>query len=125
MNDIQFRSPDESEIHVSTTMGHAARIGPEWRALPPILHKAAIAAGAITNNMTAAAIVAKQESASPAFEEAEVVKKAIAVMLDEDDTANFTAAGMPNLNKLSARCGFSVDRELMQSVWAEMQKAAE
>lgn len=125
MKTIRFRSPDESVIHVAITGGHAARVGPEWRELPPILHKQAIALGCITDNMTAESIAALPVSAKPPFDTAQAIKEGIVKMLEsEDDDDNFTKAGLPNLNTLSHVVGFSVDREQMQTVWAEMKATA-
>jgi hypothetical protein len=122
--ELRFRSPTDNVLHVTTIFGHAARIGPDWRELPPILHKPAIAAGAITDNMTADSINASNESADPPFSQEAEIRKAIIAMLGEDDPTNFTNAGVPNLNKLSARCGFTVDREQMQQVWADLDKSS-
>lgn len=125
MQPIKFRSPDETTIHVAITGGHAARVGPEWRELPPILHKQAIALGCITNNMSAEAIAAAQKPAEPAFDQAEAIKAGIVKMLEADNQEeNFTKAGLPNLNVLSHMVGFGVDREQMQHVWKQMQTTA-
>jgi len=122
---IKFRSPTDEVLHVASTSGHAARIGPEWRELPAILHKAAIAEGAITSNMSKEAIEAVLQSASKPFDSREAIKGAIKAMLEEDDQQeNFTTAGLPNLKKLSERCGFNVDREVMQEVWKEVEAEA-
>lgn len=122
MQTIKFRSPDETTIHVTSLTGHAARVGPDWRELPPMLHKAAIAAGCITDNMTAEAIAATPQPRDPAFNADAAIKAGIVQMLEADKPdENFTKAGLPNLNVLSHVVGFGVDREQMQKVWAQMQ----
>lgn len=128
MQPLKFRSPDEAILHVANTKGHAARIGPEWRELPALLHKDAIAAGAITSNMSEEAIVAQAKalaaSRNAEFSQEDEVRKAIQQMLEEDAKDNFTGAGKPNLNILSKRAGFGVDRALMEKVWSEMEAEA-
>lgn len=122
---LKFRAPDDKEeVHVSTTAGHAARVGKEWRELPAIMHKDAIAQGCITDNMTAESIAAAPKNASPQFSAADEIKKGIVAMLEENEPESFTKDKVPNLKKLSAKVGFNVDREQMQSVWAAMQSEA-
>ena len=43
---MKFRSPNETPIRVALTSGHAAVIGHEWRELPEIFHRDALAQGA-------------------------------------------------------------------------------
>lgn len=119
---IKFRSPTEKPVHVALLSGHAATIGPEWRELPKILHKAAIGEGAITSNMTQEAIDAAVEGASGALDQDVAVKNALVAMLEEtDETDNFTESGIPNIDVLSTRCGFNVERAQMLRVWKALQ----
>lgn len=122
---IRFRSPTDDTLYVANTTGHAARIGPEWRELPPQLHADAIAAGAITNNMDAATAEAQRARSNPDAQTSPddsdaLIRKGIAEMLDGDDKDDFTKAGLPDLRKLSARVGFGVDRQQMLDVWHAM-----
>jgi hypothetical protein len=120
---IKFRSPTDKPLHVAITSGHAATIGPQWRELPKILHKAAIAEGAITSNMTQEAIDAAVEGASGALDQDVAVKNALVAMLEEqDEPDNFTDNGIPNIDVLSTRCGFNVERAQMLRVWKTLQE---
>jgi hypothetical protein len=123
MQTIQFKSPSENVIHVATRQGHAARVGPEWRDLPPILHKEAIAAGCITSNMTQESIEAVHAGDSGVVSHGDQLKNAIVAMVDGSDPEDFTAQGVPNLKRLSARTGFNVDRDEMLAVWNDLEKA--
>lgn len=119
---VKFRSPTEKPIHVAILSGHAATIGPKWRDLPKILHKAAIGEGAISSNMTQEAIDAVIEGASGALDQDKAVKDALVVMLEEkDEPDNFTESGVPNIDVLSTRCGFNVERAQMLRVWKALQ----
>lgn len=119
---IKFRSPTDKPIHVAILSGHAATIGPQWRELPKILHKAAIAEGAISSNMTREAIDAVVEGASGALDQDVAVKNALVAMLEEkDEPENFTETGTPNIDVLSTRCGFNVERAQMLRVWKALQ----
>lgn len=123
---LKFRAPDDKdEVHVTSTTGHAVRVGKEWREIPAILHKDAIAQGCITSNMEPESIAAALKNTSPQFSAADEIRKGITGMLEEGDPTFFTKDKVPNLKILSSRVGFNVDREQMQSVWAEMQKEAE
>lgn len=125
MQALKFRSPADEPVHVAVLSGHAALVGPDWRELPPILHRQAIADGCITDNMPAETIAAALESATPPFSQESAIQNGIIKMLDADNPGeNFTRAGLPNLNVLSHTVGFNVDREQVQKVWAAMEQSS-
>lgn len=106
-------------IHVSSVMGHSAVVGEEFRELPEFLHKPALEAGCITDAMPVASHVAVPEQAiEPSMLDrlADVLRTMVAEGNDED----FTGNGLPDLRKVRARLGFSVDRETMLKTWHEL-----
>lgn len=128
---MKFRSPTPKPIKVDLLSGHTAIVTEEWRELPPIFHKEAIAQGCLSDNMTQEGVNATIERAAPAFDRLKVIKEAIIEMLEEGEEdpkrheSNFTGAGLPDLRILGARVGFRVDKAEMMSVWAELEKAAD
>lgn len=123
---IRFRSPTGEMMLVATTSAQSARIGPEWRELPLSLHAAAIAAGAITDNMdvrVAAEREAPNEPAPP-FDADAAIRDGIVKMIDANDPKLFTGAGKPSLKELSKLVGFDVDRVDAERVFAKMTEEA-
>jgi hypothetical protein len=125
---LKFKSPTDAVIHVASTNGNACRVGPKWREIPPSLVPEAIAAGCISNNMTAADIdaAANKRAGEEAFQQRTVIRNAIIAMLEDEEhrKTNFTKAGTPAMDALSAKCGFGVDRAMALEVWHEMEDAA-
>lgn len=120
---LKFRSPTKEPVHVASLLGHIATVGPEWRELPPILHKIAISEGCITDNMVQASINAKQEGNNELDDPDFRILKAMADMVAEKNPEDFVKSGAPNLTKLSERVGMSVDRDDMNRLWSEYNKA--
>lgn len=52
-----------------------------------------------------------------------MIAEALQTMLNGNDEADFTAAGLPNLVKLKLVAGFNVSRAEADAVWAEVQAA--
>lgn len=121
---MRFRSPTPLPIKVDLLSGHTAIVSEEWRELPPIFHKEAIALGCLTDNMSQEGVNATIERAAPAFDRLQVIKEAIIEMLKDGGEQNFTGAGLPDLRILGSKVGFRVDKAEMMSVWAELEKSA-
>jgi hypothetical protein len=116
---MKFRSPGDTPVYISLLSGHTALIGSEFRDLPPLLHRKALEAGCLTDNMDEETINARIESARPSEDNQEILIARINEMMTAPDEGYFTGAGMPNLKVLSRLAGWSVSREeMMQAVQA-------
>lgn len=99
--------------------GHAAVIGPEWREIPPFMHREALSAGCITDNMDEETINARMEASKPDKSKHEILVDAIKSMMLNPKPGDFTGAELPNLKRLSALVGWTVNKEeMMQAVHA-------
>ena len=58
---MKFKSPSNKPVYIALLSGHSAYVGNEWRELPLLMHREALAAGCITDNMDDASIDAKVE----------------------------------------------------------------
>lgn len=129
---MKFRSPGAQALHIALTSGHTLVIPPEGVSVPTHFRREAISQGAEPLGVDAGE--ASSEPADPALPlqgnaavSTEVRKKMIAdallTMLNGNDEADFTAAGLPNLGKLKVVAGFNVSRAEADAVWAEVQAA--
>lgn len=117
---MKFRSPTDEKVYIALTSGHAAVIGPEFRELPPVLHRKALEEGCITDNMDEAIIKARTENAQPGKTNHEILIDTIEEMSKNPQDGDFVGStGLPNLKKLAKRVGWNVSREeMMQAVQA-------
>lgn len=129
---MKFRSPGAQALHIALTSGHTLVIPPEGVSVPTHFRREAISQGA--EPLGADVGEATFEPADPALPlqsnaavSTEARKKMIAdallTMLNGNDEADFTAAGLPNLGKLKLVAGFNVSRAEADAVWAEVQAA--
>lgn len=115
---MKFRSTTGEDVHISLTTGHTAVIGVEPAELEKKFHKEAIARGCLPEG------VDEDEPEKPeGFNRVEAITKAMNAMLDGGDEGDFTAAGKPNLAKLSDRVGFNVPRVEADQIWEVVSKA--
>lgn len=115
---MRFKAPGDEPIHIALTSGHTAIVGVEYTELPAIFHREAIAAGCLPFGVEAPA----PEVAAPAFDRKQVIINAINDMLDGASEGDFTGDGKPDVRKLSARVGFTVDRNERDTFFAEATK---
>lgn len=114
---MKFKSPGDEPIYVALLSGHSAVVTDEWRELPVMLHREALMAGCITDNMSAEAIAAKIESAQTGKSNHEILVETIKGMMDNPQSGYFTGADLPNLKVLSGLAGWTVNKEeMMQAV---------
>ena len=129
---MQFRSPSGEPIKVSNVFGHSAVVAGEWKTLPDILHRDAMAAGCECDQNRVATAAPKAESAPDApkrpANEAEVIREAIELMLarkdDPDFRSDFTADQTPNAKIVAKLCGMNVSKEAVMNVFVAMQNEA-
>lgn len=114
-----FKSPSDTPVYVSELSGHTAVIGSEWRELPLFMHRQALAAGCITDNMDKATIDAKLKASAPQKTNHDILVLTIKQMMENPSSGDFTASDLPNLKNLSKLAGWNVNREeMMQAVHA-------
>ena len=110
-------------IHIALTSGHTAivpatRDVPEGVELEVIFRKEAIARGAVP-----VGISVEEKPQEPACERVKVIVYAIRQMLNGNEENAFTNDGKPDLRKLNAIVGFTVERSERDSIWAEFEAA--
>lgn len=91
-------------------------MGTEFTELEPRFHREAIANGCNPFGTEAEAPVVAGEG----FDRREVVVTAMNDMLDGAEEGDFTADGKPDLRKLNAKVGFTVDRSERDALWSEL-----
>jgi hypothetical protein len=109
----------EADCHIGLTSGHTMVVPHDKKGTEVIarFRAAAIAAGCLPVGMEP-----DEETEPTGFDRKRVIKQAIEKMLASDEDGLFTGDGKPNVLKLSARVGFTVDRSEANRVWDEMQK---
>lgn len=114
---MRFKSPTSKPVQLALLNGHTAVVGPEYAELDQRFHREAIAQGCLP------AGVSEEEVAEvPGFNRADAIKAAMEAMLNGSDEGDFTGDGKPNLTKLSAHVGFTVDRSERDTLWSEIAK---
>lgn len=116
---MKFRSPTGDAIHVALTNGLTANVTPEGVELDPVFHREAIARGCVPDTLPDGAVTEKQP-AGPAFDRKEVIAKALQEMLDGSNPDDFKKDGTPDLRQVSRRVGFQVQRDEVETAWAEI-----
>lgn len=114
---MRFKAPGDKPVHIALVTGHTALIGPEYEDLDPRFHREAIAQGCIPFGTSS-----EQPAEGASFDRRQVILDTINAMLDGASEGDFTADGKPDLRKLSARVGFSVDRGERDILFAEVTK---
>jgi len=117
-----FKSPTETPIYVPSTSGVCAWVGPEYRELPAILHREALAKNCITDNMDAASIAEQGRSEPGRINAPEERLREVLIELSVRGVAeDFTRDGLPDLRKLTKKAGFSVNRDDMIRIWQQIR----
>jgi hypothetical protein len=115
---MRFKSPDGKNVHIALVTGHTAVVGADYAELDPRFHREAIARGCIPFG------TAEEEPAAEgaSFDRRQVILDAINAMLDGAEDGDFTGDGKPDVRRLSAKCGFTIDRSERDALWAEIAK---
>lgn len=111
-----FPPAGRSNLHLALTSGHTLLIEEGGTEVPPLFHRAAIAAFCRIKNEPANATV---KAAQPAFDREQVILNAINDMLDGNAEGDFTADGKPDLRALIKRVGFPLTRDERDKAWAK------
>lgn len=129
---MKFRAPTtETPIRVALTSGHTAVLTNEWRELPEIFHRDALALGAQCDathidNPVPPSIQADGQGNGGQPSEAEAYREAILLMVERDDEGDFVAStGLPNLKALEKLVGFRVNKELAYATFHALKNEAE
>jgi hypothetical protein len=115
---MRFKAPGTAPVFLSLTSGNTAVVGTDYTELEPMFHREAIAAGCLPFGVEAPAPVV----AEPSFDRRKVILDAINEMLDGAVEGDFTGDGKPDVRKLSAKVGFTVDRNERDKLFAEATK---
>jgi len=119
-----FRS-NGKEIRVASTSGQVAVIGNEFRALPESLWGLAYAAGAISDDMTAAPTMVeyieekKREAEEKEARERAEIKKILAGLY-EDPRDILNSQGKLIHRKVIQRIGIPVKKDIIDAIWEEV-----
>jgi hypothetical protein len=105
--------------------GRVALVGKEWRELPADFYQEALVRGCECDKTVIEKRPdvehANSENAKTDFDEPAAIRAGIEKLVDRGEPGDLTGAGLPNLVKLNAICGFTVGKESMLAVWKQMQ----
>jgi hypothetical protein len=108
-------------IRLGSPSGHVHTLTEEWQALDERFHKEAYAAGCLSEDMVAAIQLLEAHGGEPPLQgdaaRLEKAKAAIRRMLEGDNPADFTAAGIPDLRRLRALADFDVTADERDAAW--------
>lgn len=133
---MKFRSRSDNEtIRLASTSGDILLIGSEFVEIPPHMEAEAYAKGCVSEEIYKSIradierdATAKTTLVSGALTDEQrvaAIKMAMNAMLDSNEDGNFTAQGLPHLKKLSSLAGFTVSKEEMESIWAEVSATSD
>ena len=113
---VQLWSPN-GQCHIGLTSGHTFIIpgDPAGVDVPQTFRKEAIARGCLPVGM------APEEVAVPEFDRAQVIRTAMRAMIKSEDETLFTADGKPDLRRLNAKVGFTIERTERDRLWQEIE----
>lgn len=126
-----FRAPKDKPVLIATTEGgHTAVVDPkEWTDLPSCLHRIALEAGCITDNMSSDSINYRktQSAKNRKTEEGPNARiREILLAWKENPQPGFlTFSGKPNLTRLAKEAGFGVVRDDVMRMWSEITNTPE
>jgi hypothetical protein len=113
---MKFSSPTDEPIYLALTTGHTCVIGAEPVEVAPRFHREAVAAGAIpAGTEKSVAVLPKPEANNTAL-----ITDALRAMAGEGKPDDFTGAGLPKVEAVSKRVGFTVTREQVATVWSTL-----
>lgn len=125
---MKYRSPTGEDIRVTSTTGHVAVVGAEWRELPKIYHQAAIRdgcevdQGVIPNSPKGGQV----KGAGPQAKTPEaVIERALKAMLERDQPGDFTADDQPNLKVVGKLAGMTVTRDQVTPIYQKLIEESE
>lgn len=118
---MKLYAPTDAVVSIGLTSGHMLVITREGTDTPLMFRREAIARGCLTSPDE---VVRDTENEEPAFDRNKVITEALRAMLDGDNEHDFKQDGTPNLNALSKRVGFTVQRDEADALFAEVTKEA-
>lgn len=122
---MKFRHADG--VRIALNSGHVTLVGPDWRELDPIFHRAAMAQGCECDQSTIRTqdqIPQTGDGAIVNFDEAGKIREALIRMIERNAEDDFTGSGSPNLKTLARETGFRIDKELALCVWHQLEQEA-
>jgi hypothetical protein len=118
--EMKFKAPTEHPVHIALTSGHTCAIPgindePAGVEIDPMFHREAIARGAEPSGVP---VMTHKPGSGPT--RTDVITKTLQAMLDGSDEGDFKKDGTPDLNAVSRRCGFKVQREEVDAIYKEL-----
>ena len=105
-----------------TTMGHSIEFKKdEPTFVPRIVQKEAVAIGALPADGDAPNVLAPEIS-TPQYsveEQMAQIQTAFELLIERNDSKDFTGSGVPSVKAVERIVGFSVDRADLNAAWAE------
>jgi hypothetical protein len=116
---VKLYYPKEGDLHIGLTNGHTFVVPSDAAGaeVPKMFRKEAIARGALPVGMT------EDDDAPNTFDRERAIFTALEQMMNGDEEGAFTTSGLPNLNALAKKVGFTVDRAEMARIWEKVQKS--
>lgn len=124
---VDATNPKASDIFVTTTAGHCAVVGPEWRTLPHSLHAAALRSGCEVDSSKTVAdehITPSSPKAVSQDDERGLIGKAIKELLKLNDPEDFTNDGQPKVASVNRQAGFTTTKSDVLAVWEQLNEEA-
>lgn len=110
---MQMYHPEESQS-VALTSGHTFVVpktdGDTGKEVPQRFAQKALAMGCLP-------VGSKPEAEMPGETRADLIKKAMRLMMESDDETFFDVEGKPAMEVLTKKCGFSVARRERDAIW--------
>jgi hypothetical protein len=108
------------DVQIGLTSGHTFIVprNKEGVEVPQRFRREALSRGCLPVGME------PEEEEAQGFDRQAVIKSAINAMLESEEEGLFTGDGKPNLTKLSAKVGFTVERAERDRIWStEFEKS--
>ncbi len=130
---MKFRSPGKEPLHIGLTSGHTLVIPPDGVEVPHAFRREAISRGAEPMAPDGSHVEVEHQPGVQSGEDGandgqntaekrlQLIKDALRAMLNGASEDDFTAAGLPNLNRLQFLAGFKVTRAEADAAWALVQ----
>lgn len=124
---MKFRS-NNGPVRVASISGHIAIVDKEWRELPEVLHREALARGCECDQGRFRAEEGRIESSDAAktaiTSHDEAIRTALTTMLSRKEDGDFNGDGLPNTNVVSKLAGLAVKKVDALRVFRAMQAEA-
>lgn len=124
---MRYRHPNGARLALTT--GHVAKVGPEWKALDPMFHAAALTARCEVDQGVIPAIAdvpppAPSPQAVAPVDSASVIRRTLEKMIERNGKDDFTGTNLPNIKTLEKMAGIQVNKGEVYAIYRDMQAEA-